>query len=57
MGSAGASPPVLVAFVAAGVFFVRTAALMLGPFLVALAAAFHTSVLVMGQLAAAINLF
>ena len=56
MGSAGASPPVLVALVAAGVFFVRTAALMLGPLLVALAAAFHTSVPVMGQLAAAINL-
>jgi predicted MFS family arabinose efflux permease len=52
----GASPTVLVAFLAAAVFLVRTAALMLGPLLVALAAAFHTSVPVMGQLAAAINL-
>ncbi len=47
---------VLVALLAAAVFLVRTAALMLGPLLVALAAAFHTSVAAAGQLAAAINL-
>jgi predicted MFS family arabinose efflux permease len=52
----GASPTVLVALLAAAVFLVRTAALMLGPLLVALAAAFHTSVPVMGQLAAVINI-
>ena len=50
------SPRVLVALLAAAVFLVRTAALMLGPLLVALAAAFHTSVAAAGQLAAAINL-
>ena len=38
----GASPTVLVALLAAAVFLVRTAALMLGPLLVTLAAAFHT---------------
>ena len=47
---------VLVALLAAAVFLVRTAALMLGPLLVALAAAFHTLVAAAGQLAAAINL-
>jgi predicted MFS family arabinose efflux permease len=46
----------LVALLSAAVFLVRTAALMLGPLLVALAAAFHTSVAAAGQLAAAINL-
>ena len=51
-----ASPRLLVALLAAAVFLVRTAALMLGPLLVALAAAFHTSVAAAGQLAAAINL-
>jgi predicted MFS family arabinose efflux permease len=50
------SAKVLVALLAAAVFLVRTAALMLGPLLVALAAAFHTSVAAAGQLAAAINL-
>lgn len=50
------SPRLLVALLAAAVFLVRTAALMLGPLLVALAAAFHTSVAAAGQLAAAINL-
>lgn len=50
------SPKALVALLAAAVFLVRTAALMLGPLLVALAAAFHTSVAAAGQLAAAINL-
>jgi predicted MFS family arabinose efflux permease len=50
------SPRVLVALLAAAVFLVRTAALMLGPLLVALAVAFHTSVAAAGQLAAAINL-
>jgi predicted MFS family arabinose efflux permease len=39
----------------AAVFLVRAAALMLGPLLVALAAAFHTSVAAAGPLAAAIN--
>jgi predicted MFS family arabinose efflux permease len=52
----GASPTVLVVLLAAAVFLVRTVALMLGPLLVALAAAFHTSVPVMGQLAAVINI-
>ena len=52
----GASPTVLVALLAAAVFLVRTAALMLGPLLVALAATFHTSVPMMGQLAAVINI-
>jgi predicted MFS family arabinose efflux permease len=47
---------VLVALLAAAVFLVRTAALMLGPLLVALAVAFHTSVAAAGQLVAAINL-
>ena len=46
----------LVTLLSAAVFLVRTAALMLGPLLVALAAAFHTSVAAAGQLAAAINL-
>ena len=50
------SPRILVALLAAAVFLVRTAALMLGPLLVALAAAFHTSVAAAGQIAAAINL-
>ena len=52
----GASPTVLVALLAAAVFLVRTVDLMLGPLRVALAAAFHTSVPVMGQLAAVINI-
>jgi predicted MFS family arabinose efflux permease len=46
----------LVTQLSAAVFLVRTAALMLGPLLVALASAFHTSVAATGQLAAAINL-
>ena len=50
------SPGLLVTLLSAAVFLVRTAALMLGPLLVALAAAFHTSVAAAGQLAAAINL-
>jgi predicted MFS family arabinose efflux permease len=50
------SPKVLVALLAAALFLVRTAGLMLGPLLVALAAAFHTSVAAAGQLAAAISL-
>jgi MFS transporter, DHA1 family, inner membrane transport protein len=50
------SPISLVTLLSAAVFLVRTAALMLGPLLVALAAAFHTSVAAAGQLAAAINL-
>jgi len=45
-----------VMLLAAAVFLVRTAALMIGPLLVALAAVFHTSVATAGQLAAAINL-
>jgi len=52
-----ATPPaLLVTLLAAATFLVRTAALMLGPLLVALASAFHTSVAAAGQLAAAINL-
>ena len=50
------SPGLLVLLLSAAVFLVRTAALMLGPLLVALAAAFQTSVAAAGQLAAAINL-
>ncbi len=50
------SPRVLVALLVPAAFLVRTAALMLGPLLVVLAAAFHTSVAAAGQLAAAINL-
>lgn len=50
MTQSHASPKVLVALLVPTAFLVRTAALMLGPLLVALAAAFHTSV------AAAINL-
>ena len=46
----------LVVLLAAAVFLVRAAALMLGPLLVALAGAFGTSVAAAGQLAAAINL-
>jgi predicted MFS family arabinose efflux permease len=42
------SPRVLVALLAAAVFLVRTAAMMLGPLLVALAVAFHTSVAAAG---------
>ena len=56
MASSQSSPRVLIALLAAAVFLVLTAALMLGPLLVALAAAFHTSVAAAGQLAAAINL-
>ena len=50
------SPVLLVVLLSAAVFLVRAAALMLGPLLVALAAAFHTSIAAAGQLAAAINL-
>jgi DHA1 family bicyclomycin/chloramphenicol resistance-like MFS transporter len=46
----------LVALLAVTLFLLRTVVLMLGPLLVALAAAFHTSVAAAGQLAAAINL-
>jgi len=50
-----ASSTWLLSLLSAAVFFVRTAALMLGPLLVELAAVFHTSVAVTGQLAAVIN--
>src|SRR5262245_23755913 len=50
------SSGLLVTLLSAAVFLVRSAALMLGPLLIALAAAFHTSVAAAGQLAAAINL-
>lgn len=50
------SPGLLIVLLSAAVFLVRAAALMLGPLLVALAAAFQTSVAAAGQLAAAINL-
>jgi len=49
-------PALLVTLLSAATFLARTAALMLGPLLVALASAFHTSVAAAGQLAAAINL-
>ena len=50
------SSGLLVILLSAAVFLVRSAALMLGPLLVVLAAEFHTSVAAAGQLAAAINL-
>jgi len=50
------SPALLVILLSAALFLVRTVALMLGPLLIALAAAFQTSVAAAGQLAAAINL-
>jgi predicted MFS family arabinose efflux permease len=50
------SPASLVILLSAALFLVRTVALMLGPLLIALAAAFQTSVAAAGQLAAAINL-
>jgi predicted MFS family arabinose efflux permease len=56
MSPSHGSPKVLVVLLVPAVFLVRTAALMLGPLLVALATAFHTSVPAAGQLAAAINL-
>lgn len=56
MTQSPSSPKVLVALLVPAAFLVRTAALMLGPLLVALAAAFQTSVAAAGQLAAAINL-
>ena len=56
MAQSHSSGTVLVILLSAAVFLVRTAALMLGPLLVALAAAFHTSVSAAGQLAAAINI-
>jgi predicted MFS family arabinose efflux permease len=56
MVQAHTSPQVFVALLAAALFLVRTAGLMMGPLLVALAAAFHTSVAAAGQLAAAISL-
>jgi len=56
MTQSHSSPKVLLALLVPAAFLVRTAALMLGPLLVALAAAFHTSIAAAGQLAAAINL-
>jgi MFS transporter, DHA1 family, inner membrane transport protein len=49
------SPYGLVALLSAAVFLVRTVFMMMGPLLVALAAAFDTSVAATGQLAAAIG--
>jgi predicted MFS family arabinose efflux permease len=46
----------LVAFLSAAVFLVRTVAMMMGPVLVAVAAAFDTSVAATGQLAAAMGI-
>ena len=46
----------LVAFLSAAVFLVRTVAMMMGPLLVALAAAFDTSVVATGQLAGAMGI-
>jgi hypothetical protein len=50
------SPYSLVALLSAAVFLVRTVFMMMGPLLVALAAAFDTSVAATGQLAAAIGI-
>jgi MFS transporter, DHA1 family, inner membrane transport protein len=50
------SPYGLVALLSAPVFLVRTVFMMMGPLLVALAAAFDTSVAATGQLAAAIGI-
>ena len=46
----------LVAFLSAAVFLVRTVGMMMGPLLVAVAAAFDTSVAATGQLAAAMGI-
>jgi len=46
----------LVALLSAAVFLVRTVAMMMGPVLVAVAAAFDTSVAATGQLAAAMGI-
>lgn len=51
-----ASPTLLLLSLSGATFLVRTSGLMLGPLLVALAAAFHTSVTAAGLLAAATNL-
>ena len=50
------SPYGLVALLSAALFLVRTVLMMMGPLLVALAAAFDTSVAATGQLAAAIGI-
>jgi predicted MFS family arabinose efflux permease len=56
MTMAQASPYGLVALLSAALFLVRAIAMMMGPLLVALAAAFETSVAAAGQLAAAIGI-
>ena len=47
------SPPVIVVLLAAAIFLNMTSAMMLGPLLVELSQAFHTTVALTGQLAAA----
>src|SRR5438309_1316404 len=53
MTTSSVSAAVLLVFLAAAIFLAMTVGLMLGPLLVALATAFHTSVAVTGQLTAA----
>ena len=47
------SPPIVVVLLAATIFLTMTSAMMLGPLLVELSNAFHTTVAITGQLAAA----
>ncbi len=56
MGTAQATPHGLVALLSATLFLVRTVGMMMGPLLVALAAAFDTSLAATGQLTAAIGI-
>lgn len=56
MAQSNAAPTLLLLLLSGAMFLARTSGLMLGPLLVALAAAFHTSVTAAGLLAAATNL-
>ena len=56
MGTSNVSPHGLVALLSAALFLVRAVAMIMGPLLVALAAAFETSLAATGQLAAAIGI-
>ena len=56
MGTSNVSPHGLVALLSAALFLVRAVAMIMGPLLVALAAAFETSLAATGQLAPAIGI-
>jgi len=56
VGTSNVSPHGLVALLSAALFLVRAVAMIMGPLLVALAAAFETSLAATGQLAAAIGI-